>query len=79
MVERRITYYTCSTTKLRLSTRCVNFSVNSMIDKRGASAKGAHTPDGVDAGCTRSTAVCFAWSHDLYRSATVTFTIYLCL
>ena len=34
---------------------------------------------GVDAGCTRSTAVCFAWSHDLYRSATVTFTVYLCL
>ena len=22
---------------------------------------------GVDAGCTRPTAVCFAWSHDLYR------------
>ena len=34
---------------------------------------------GVDAGCTRSTAVCFAWSHDLYRSATVTFTVYLWL
>ena len=30
---------------------------------------------GVDAGCTRSTAVCFAWSHDLYRSATATFTV----